>query len=377
MRLLAGGVASGLAVAANAANVTAGARAPAAADAALDLSQWLQPIPRSARFEDPGYFVWCGSVVRGRDRRYHLFYSRWPRAHGFEAWVTHSEIARAVADSPLGPFRHADVALPARGAALWDGLCTHNPTVHRFGDRYYLYYMGNTGDGLVSPPGPKGPLGPRALNWTHRNNQRIGVAVADSPEGPWRRRDAPLIAPTEGFHDALCCANPTIARRAGGDYLLIYKAVGRERPLPFGGPVVHVAALGASPDGPFVKQPRALFTSAGSDFPAEDPFIWTDGSRTRAIVKDMAGAFTHRGRSLALFESADGGLTWSPASHALVSGLDLRWQDGQVQRVEYLERPQLLIEEGRPRVLYLAVRPSDPALPTFNVHVPLRAPRGR
>lgn len=376
---------------------------PGRSEATLDLSRWLQPIPRSARFDDPGYYVWCGSVVRGRDGRYHLFYSRWPLARGFHSWVTHSEIARAVADSPLGPFKHADVVLPARGASHWDGLCTHNPTVHRFGDRYFLYYMGNTGDGIVAAPA--------TLNWTHRNNQRIGVAVADAPEGPWRRRDTPLIAPTDGFHDALCCTNPTIAyrptgahwpavahqpagaRRAAEDYLMIYKAVGRERPLPFGGPVVHIAAVGASPEGPFVKQPRPLFTSAGSDFPAEDPFIWTDrtdradrtggtdetggtggtdGGRVRAIVKDMAGAFTHRGRSLALFESADGGLDWTPATHPLVSGLELRWADGQTQRVEYLERPQLLIEDGRPCVLYLAVRPMDAALPTFNVHVPLK-----
>ena len=48
---------------------------------------------------------------------------------------------------------------------------THNPTVIRARGKYYLYYMGNTGDGSF---------------WSHRNNQRIGVAVADKPEGPWR-----------------------------------------------------------------------------------------------------------------------------------------------------------------------------------------------
>lgn len=38
----------------------------------------------------------------------------------------------------------------------------------RVGKKYFLYYMGNYGDGAVTG----------ALNWTHRNHQRIGVAVA-------------------------------------------------------------------------------------------------------------------------------------------------------------------------------------------------------
>ena len=29
--------------------------------------------------------------------------------------------------------------------------------------------------------------------WVNRNNQRIGVAVADDPNGPWKRFDKPLI----------------------------------------------------------------------------------------------------------------------------------------------------------------------------------------
>lgn len=85
----------------------------AAAD--LDLAAQLQPVPASSVFEDSGYFVWCGTMVRGDDGRYHLYYSRWSKTLGFSAWVTHSEIAHAVGDTPLGPFRFADVALSARG----------------------------------------------------------------------------------------------------------------------------------------------------------------------------------------------------------------------------------------------------------------------
>ena len=152
-----------------------------------DFNAMLQPVPATAKFSDPDFNIWCGSAIKGDDGKFHLFYSRWPRKLGHLAWVTHSEIAHAVSDSPFGPWKHHDVALPARGTNFWDGSCTHNPTVIRIGGKFYLYYMGNYGDGVVG----------KSLNWTHRNHQRIGVAVADSPNGPWTRFDKP-----SGGHDA-------------------------------------------------------------------------------------------------------------------------------------------------------------------------------
>jgi len=147
----------------------------------------LAPAPPTAKFEEEGKSVWGGSLVKGDDGLYHMFYSRWDKGLGW-AWVTHSEIAHATSASPYGPFKFQDVALPIRGAEFWDGLCTHNPTVHKFDGKYYLYYMGNTGDGVEnSTPGKL------ILNPVHRNNQRIGVAVADSPSGP---PVAPGSAPT-------------------------------------------------------------------------------------------------------------------------------------------------------------------------------------
>ncbi len=326
-----------------------------------DFSQMIQPVPASAKFEDPGYIVWCGTMVRDDAGKCHLYYSRWPRKLGHYAWVTHSEVAHAVADNPLGPYKFADVALPARGAKFWDGLCTHNPTVMRFGKKYYLYYMGNTGDGKLS----------RDLNWSHRNNQRIGVAVADNPGGPWTRTDKPLIEPTPGFHDALCANNPSVTRRPDGGYLMVYKAVGDKGRMPFGGPVVHVVALGDSPTGPFHKQPRAVFTAEGNHFAAEDPFIWRGPDRYWAIVKDFKGSFTGRGTSLALFESADG-IDWKPAAHPLVSALELKWANGTVMNLSKLERPQVFLENGEPAVLFCAAAPAGRLTDSFNVQIPLK-----
>lgn len=320
----------------------------------------FNPVPSSARFIDEDFYIWGASMVRDPDGSCHLLYSRWPRALGPSAWVTHSEIAHAVADQPLGPYTHVDVALPTRGAAYWDGLCTHNPTVHAFEGRYFLYYMGTTGDGRAMA----------TLNWSHRNSQRIGVAVADHPSGPWQRFDRPLIDvggdPTDP--DALMTSNPSVCHRPNGTYLLVYKAVGRKRELPRGGPVVHLAATAESPAGPFLKQKGLLFTRPGDPFPAEDPFIWVQGDRYWAIVKDMSGGFTQAGQSLALFTS-ETGLQWELASAPLVSGTRVEWLGRGVQELEHLERPQLWIEDGIPKVLFCAATQNwDHA---FNVHIPL------
>lgn len=340
--------------------------APPPAD--LDLSAWLQPAPESAKFIDPDYYIWCGTMVRGDDGKYHLFYSRWPRRLGHYAWVTHSEIAHAIGDTPTGPFKHVNVALPARGKQFWDGLCTHNPTILRAGGKYYLYYMGNTGDGQEM----------RTLNWNHRNNQRIGVAVADNPNGPWQRSDSPLldVSADPNAPDSLVVTNPSVARRPDGGYLMVYKAVGRQRPLPFGGPVVHLTATSDSPTGPFTKQLKPIFTAPGIDFPAEDPFVWyhRDARRYYAIVKDNDGHFTHAGKSLALWESSDG-FAWKLAPHPLVSTTEVTWASGQKQKLNSLERPQLFFDaSGQPAALLCAVDESDQRTHSFNLRIPLRKP---
>lgn len=337
------------------------ARQQAARSTAPDLAAMRLPIPATAKFSDPDFNIWCGSPVKGDGGQYHLFYSRWPRKLGHIAWVTHSEVAHAVSDSPFGPWKHRDVALPARGTNFWDGSCTHNPTVIRLGGRFHLYYMGNHGNGVVEQP----------LNWTHRNHQRIGVAVADSPDGPWTRFDKPLVEPTPGFYDALCCNNPSVTTRPGGGYLMVYKAVGDKGKLPFGGPVLHCVATSNSPTGPFKKHPKPIFVKEGVQFAAEDPFIWNDGRRFWAVVKDNAGHFTHRGYSLALWESQDG-FDWKLARHPLVATPEVTWADGRKQKLDALERPQVLLDNGLPIALFCAAADAKGRDGSFNIQIPLK-----
>ena len=324
----------------------------------------LKPVPETAVLEENGYFVWGASAVKGDDGLFHLIYSRWRKEHSFNAWATHSEVAHAVSANLLGPYKFRNAALPARDSSYCDGTTTHNPSIHKFGNKYYLYYTGNTGYRKCH----KG-----ALNMVHRNNQRIGVAVTDDLNGTWKRFDKPLIdiSSDDNAPDALCTNNPAITQMPNGKFLMIYKCVGKKRGLPFGGPVAHLAAFSDSPTGPFIKNLTPLFTSDKSDFPAEDPYIWTQGDKVYAIVKDIKGVFTGTGGySLALFETTDG-LNWKTAENSLVTERLIKWDDGITQKVANLERPQLYQEDGEPKAIFFAVNPSDFSH-TFNVHIPLK-----
>ena len=361
---------SGAAVSVALTGFTSRLRADASAAAGLgdevDLSQWLQPVPPGAVFEHPDWCIWCGSAVRGDDRKFHLFYSRWPRKLGHVAWVTHSEVARAIADSPTGPYRHVEVVLPAREGEFWDGSCTHNPTILRIGKKFCLYYMGNYGDGVQQ----------KSLNWTHRNHQRIGVAIADSPAGPWIRLDHPVVdvSPDYDAPDALMTSNPSACVRPDGGLLMVYKAVATKGRAPFGGPVVHLVATADRPEGPWKKNLTPIFTRSGEFFAAEDPFIWHDGDRYRAIVKDNKGIFTGRGYSLAHWESRDG-FDWRVAQHPLVTTPEIIWTDGQRRKLAALERPQLVFDErGVPVTLLCAGAYTNDRERSFNVAIPMRRP---
>lgn len=328
----------------------------------------LLPAKRCSVLKSDSNYVWGGSPIKGDDGLYHLFYSRWKKEYGFLAWVTHSEIAHAVSDSPEGPYVFKDLALPARGRKFWDGLNTHNPTIHKFGSRYYLYYTGNTGDGKNMKKG---------LNFTHRNNQRIGVAVAESLNGPWTRFDEPLIDVSDDVaaYDALMVANPSIAETPDGRYLMVYKAVAKKKKGIFGGPVVHLYAFSDSPTGPFTKYNVPIFTMEGIDFPAEDPYIWCEGGIFYAIVKDMHGTFTQQGRSLALFYSRNG-IDWHPCKKALLSVPQIQWEDGELTKLSHMERPQLLMVNGKPAMAFFAVDGMDDYTidgESYNVHIPLSA----
>jgi hypothetical protein len=354
---------------------TAGAAALDAPRAAPGFARLVpERLSRTAVFEKEGWHLWDPAMVRTGDGLCHLLFSRWPEKLGFDGWATHAEIAWATARAPEGPYQFQKAVLCCRGRAFWDGHSVYNACLLAHGGKFYLYYTGNRGAESWRPD--------RALTmkdpdwWTQRNNQRIGVAVAEHPSGPWRRFDQPLIDTGPETGQGIT-AVPNITPRAGGGFLLAYKTLA-PGPGNFGGGVFHYVATGGHPLGPFRRHPVPMVDKSKVfprhfNFHIDDHFEWLQDGRYYAIVKDHDAPYlTPYGRCLYLLESDDG-LAWRTARNALVKDFSITWDDGVTQRFERLEMPKLYLEQGRPRTLLLAAKLEDqPAARSFLIVMPLR-----
>jgi alpha-L-fucosidase 2 len=336
----------------------------------VDLSSMVQPLPVQNKFIDSNYNIWCGSVIRAKNGNYYMFYSRWPKSTGHEGWITHSEIALARSEKPEGPYEHVKVIFKPRGSNYWDGVCTHNPAVIEHKGKYYLYYMGTTGPAVVKS------LPPYSREWyTYRNKQRIGVAVADHPEGEWKRSNKPVLdaGKDSTAHDAMLVSNPAVTVEPSGRVIMMYKQVEKNGTYR-GGNVRMGVAFSRSMTGPFVKHPTPIFEeNAEADkrvwMLAEDPFIWNYKGVNYALVRDAAGRFTGIEGAIAMFRSEDG-YNWSPTRYPMVIPRDIYDEEGR-KLDDRLERPWLLMNKGVPFYLFGAMGINKRAH-SMNIAVPLR-----
>ncbi len=324
----------------------------------MDFSKRLGKYKRSAAFSLDGYYVWCGTMTRGDDGLYYMYFSFWDKKLGFDAWVTHSKIGYAVASDPFGEMEYCGIALDGRGFG-WDADCVHNPSVIKHNGKYYLYYMGNYGNGEF---------------WDHRNHQRVGVAVADSPKGPFSRLDTPVIDVSAVGHDSLMTSNPSVTEGPDGRFYMIYKAVENNGKLPRGGAVVCGIAVADKPEGPFTKHPEPIMVNPENEWSVEDAFIWYEGDRFYSLAKDFQGYFTKMGKKhVALFESRDA-LDWRLSDNPIGYLRGLEAEDGEHIALSNMERPQIYIEDGKPIALLCACMLEEDygeLRHSFNVRLPI------
>jgi hypothetical protein len=295
-----------------------------------------------------GSWIWDGSCARGDDGLYHLYTSRWPTTYPMHpGWLFCSETVHAVAEHPEGPFTFRDVALPRRDKGFFDGMATFNPTVQRCGDTWLLFYVGVTYPFEISSPedlpSPSSRL--YSMVW---GMKRIGLATASSPDGPWIRRDTPILEPRSGCWDNVIASNPAPCVLADGSVRLLYKSSHRK------------FAPGSSFDiGLAVADHWSGQFRRGADEPVlkfdrgyvEDPFLWFDGRAFHCIAKDMSGEICGETGAGVHFSSPDC-LKWRADGKAYSK--TVLWDDGASQKMGSFERPSLLLENGRPVCLYAA-----------------------
>jgi beta-xylosidase len=258
-------------------------------------------------------------------------------------WINSSEIAHAVADTPEGPYRVLGTVLAPRGAGHWDATTCHNPHIRKIGGRYALFYMGNANG--------------------RTNTKRIGLALADSLEGPWQRPEAPLLEPgPDGAWDDHCTTNPSLIEHPNGEFWLYYKSWNTAEyeagKPPVRGNRKYGLATARKLEGPYVRHPRNPlidFSGRGENRQCEDAFVWREDGRFKIIVRDM-GVFNHEVGLI--MESADG-IAWPEPKIAYQHAsayLDLPPAPKNLTRYGRFERPQLLLREGRPAYLFVTTQ---------------------
>ncbi|MFW6371836.1 MAG: glycoside hydrolase family protein [Bacteroidota bacterium] len=309
--------------------------------------------PKQGAFRMDDWIVWGGSVIKADDGKYYMFASRWPKHLSMSAWVTNSEVVVAVSHVPEGPYTFQKVVLPARGKDFWDGMMTHNPSIQYHNGKYVLYYIGTTYDFEQ----PQDTIPDRQKYEQAWNGKRIGVAVSDSPLGPFKRKEEPLLAPRSDNWDAAITSNPAPLIHEDGSVLLIYKSApvpyperNKNRTLQFG---VARADHYLGPYERVGENNRIEFTPIDTD--VEDPYIWKDDEKYYLLAKCMNDSITGESQSGFLATSEDG-ISWRIADQPKAYSKTLHLDDGTTETMKKLERPQVLIEDGQPTHVFFACR---------------------
>ncbi len=326
------------------------------------------------------HFVWGGSVIKSvEDGKYYMIYSG-PEAgvHSFNnGWVYGSKMGIAVSDIPDGNFKHLKFFYNEDGftedRSSWDAQTTSNPHIRRFGDKYYLYYIGGVDDTTLPFRSKTDSLDKRSRI---QQSLKVGLIIFDTFEdllaNKFTKSDAPILSPrtrvkpndildpspegTVARPDNIIVVNPSVVYRPSDSKYLLYFKGNIYDPHWRG---VHGVALSDSPEGPFVAEDFTVFdldVEDGVKLSAEDPYAWysEDDKLFYAVFKDFTGKFTKGKPGLAIMYSEDG-IDWMLPKHSLFMSKELTLPNGEIIEIARLERPQILLDEnGEPSVLYAA-----------------------
>jgi hypothetical protein len=377
--------------------------APGTVDAAIVKKVESQILEGPSILNMDGYFVWGGSVVKGRDNKFHMLFALWesgPELGTFvKTWVLESKIGYAVSDFPDRDFKFQKIVLQGRryegNEDAWDAQMVHNPHIREFNGKYYLYYIGSKDPGVQADDA-------RAQNLDKRSrvqqSQCIGVIefdnFADLLSGNFKRPEEPILRArtrvkpnnilngspvgTVAKPDNIIVVNPSVDfNPVSKKYMLFFKGNLYEP----GWKGAHGVALGDSPMGPFVAKDEFIFDvrmDDGSIASTEDPYVWYSKKHKKflAVVKDFSGRLTGQRKTLALL-SSENGIDWELTRFPLFMNRELTLSDGTIVKVDRLERPQLLLDKkGIPTVMYAASSienvnsKSDGS--SYNVQIPLK-----
>jgi len=293
--------------------------------------------------EEPGYHIWGSSPILGPKGKTHLFVARWPKEFKVDpGWRSHSEIARYVADNPQGPFRFKEIVITGSGRETWDKYGAHNPCIKKVDDSYILFYIANNNP--AQPPHPR--------------NQRIGMLIAKSPEGPWKKagKQGMILQPSDDpdhwtYYSGNGVVNPAFLNLSQKQFYLYFKSWIK---FPDSGQHKSVMGVAVSENltGPYKITDQPITANAKT---IEDGYAFEYNGKYYLLTTDNHGIFINGGGIL--WESADG---LNFANPCVGYGLIDRYfqYDAKNLRRYYgpdvvkFERPQILVMDGKPAYMY-------------------------
>ncbi len=255
---------------------------------------------------------------------------------------------------------------PATGKKFWDADVTHNPNVLFHSGKYYLFYTGQHGDGeklsdASQQPAHRcrcryGSAGP----WRRFDKPIIDVSEdRDSFDSLCVTNPAACVRP-DGSVLVIYKAVKWVEGKAMGGNVRYGAAVADEPEGPYRKIPGHI----------FERE-----QSGQTWMLAEDPFIWFSskyGNRYYAIARDVVGAFTGSRGGICIFESSDG-LDWRESEKPKLIDNRFRRSDGTLSETQ-LERPALLIVNDEPIYLFGATDGYLKEKASSNVQIELRLP---
>ena len=162
----------------------------------------------------------CSAMIDSATNRYHLYFSWFKTATngtceaGNGNWRNESVIiAHAVSDFPDRGYEIIVEDTMMGRPGMFDATTLHNPTVLQLRDKSYaVYYMGLNCEHI---PDPEKCI---LYSW-------IGVAHAETLDGPWERLDEPVLSPTNQTWELTGLANPGVVLMDDGSLLMTYRGI--------------------------------------------------------------------------------------------------------------------------------------------------------
>jgi len=199
----------------------------------------------------------------------------------------------------------------------YDDRAVFTPEILGHGGKYYLVYQ------VVKAP------------YVNRVKNNVGMAIADSPDGPWEKLDAPILKPADngqwlgdqdnrfkvikqGDFDSHKVHDPTLMYYKNKFYLY-YKGERMGERITFGGREIKWGvAIADKPEGPYIKSPYNPITNSGHEL-----CVWPyRGGIAAMLITDGPERNTIQFAEDGINFEIKSHIKWGPQAVGLVRSLD-------------------------------------------------------